>query len=77
MQNHVALRKEKQSITGFAWSLLAVNSTAGALLLRMVCTENKPGVCYYSMWHMAKNGVLLFLKVDMSNLSDGLVGGEF
>lgn len=61
VQNHVAVRNEKQSITGFALSLLAVPSTAGALLLRTICTGKQARRLFYcSVWYMAKNGMFRF-----------------
>jgi len=44
VQNRVVVGNEKRAITGFAWPLLAVTSTLGALFLRMFYTGNKPGL---------------------------------
>lgn len=44
VQNHVVVGNEKHAITGFAWPLLAVTSTAGALCLRTFYTGDKPGL---------------------------------
>lgn len=81
MQNHVVVRNEKQSITGFAWSLLAVTSTVGALCLRTFYTGNKAGVSSTilcdSVIHGKEFFFFFFFKVGISNLPDGFADGEF
>lgn len=77
MQNHVVVRNEKQSITGFAWSLLAVTSTVGALCLRTFYTGNKPGVSSTILCDTWQRIFFFFLKVGISYLPDGFADGEF